>query len=678
MSLVVGTFEKNGKLKKAEYMKITPKDREGDNAASTFMPTDNERDSMSLVREAFYQGYTTMYTPRIEFNDLSLYHRFLYDQFLWNAYQPNNGLPASEDKMNAWRSNALRPIVRNKAVSIAAHASARLLYPKIFAYNEANENQEDSAKAMLALMEYAGEDGNYAYQSLMAIVTALSSPASIGFSEFAEVTRQVKDERNADGTWKYKEILDPEYSGFQFLNVPVDEFYISNFYEPDVQKQDWVIWRKIISYDIASIKYCTAKNWKYVTKGMQTIMDDANKGYYNKYDNHMRRDEVEEIIYWNRAKDLKLVMVNGVLISEYDEANPRKDKKYPFRKFGYGIINPRCFYYKSLAFTLQQDATIINTLYRMIIDGTYLTIMPPMVNKGSEKIGSNVIVPGMTTNLTDKDANLDPIKTATESSLNAGLKVLATVDASASESSQDPLQQGQMPQNSSTAYQISRVEANAATVLGLFVKMIIEYVKQTGELMVGDIVQYLTLVDIAKISGDMPLIYKTFVVNPKGKDGTKRVVFDSNLNPSMTKEQRLSKSFDILDQQGGLKSDTTIYMANPIAFRDLKFSTFVDADVITPRSGEIERQLDLETYDRAINSDVADQEAIYTGLLMASNPKTAKDPEKYLKKVDMSQQMQAPNDPAQALDQAARPMRTPAPPKAALSTLAQSSAAPMG
>lgn len=675
MSLVVGTFEKDGKLKKAEYMKISPKDK--DVIASTYTPTENERNSIALIRKCFYQGYTTMYVPRIEFNDLSTYHRHIYDQFLWNAYQPNNGQPASEDKMNSWRSNALRPVVRNKAVSIAAHASARLLYPKVFAYNEANENHEDSAKAMLALMEYAGEDGNYPYESLNAIIAALSSPASIGFSEFAEVTRVVKDTRNTDGSWNYREILDPEYSGFKFINVPVDELFIANFYEPDIQKQDWIIWRKVITYDTAQLKYGTAPNWKCVTPGMQTIMDDANKGYYNKYDNHMRRDEVEEIIYWSRSKDLKLVMVNGVLLSAYDEANPRKDKKYPFRKFGYGIINPRCFYYKSLAFTLQQDATIINTLYRMIIDGTYLTIMPPMVNKGSEKIGSNVIVPGMTTNLTDKDAALDPVKTATESSLNAGLKVLATVDASASESSQDPLQQGQMPQNSSTAYQISRVEANAATVLGLFVKMIIEYVKQTGELMVGDIVQYLTLVDIAKISGDMPLTYKTFVVNPKGKDGMKRVVFDSNLKPDMTKDEQLAKSFEILDMQGGLKSDTTIYMANPMAFRDLKYSLFVDADTITPRSGEIERQLDLETYDRAINSDVADQEAIYTGLLMASNPKTAKDPEKYLKKVDMAQQMQAPNDPAQALNEVKRPMRTPAPPKAALSTLAQSPAAPV-
>jgi len=665
MSIVTGTFDKQNRLKKAEYLKVDLKK----DAASSYSPSNEEKTAIDLVRKAFYQGYTTMYAPRIEFNDLSTYHRHIYDQFLWNAYQPNNGQPASEDKINSWRSNALRPIVRNKATSIAAHASAKLLFPKVYAYNQQNEEHEDSANVMSTLMEYAANDGGYAMSSLYSIITALSSPASIMFSEYAEVTRKIKDIRGDDGKWTYKEIPDPQYSGFQFINVPVDELFISNWYEPDIQKQDWLIWRKVISYDTAAVKYDGCKNWEYVKPGIQVVMDEVNKGYYNKYDNHMRADDVEEIIYWNRSKDLKLCMVNGVLLSEPDEANPRKDKLYPFSKFGYSIINSRCFYYKSLSFTLQQDATIINTLYRMIIDGTYLAIMPPMVNKGSEKIGSNVIVPGMTTNLTDKDASLEAVRTTSESSLNAGLRVLSTVDASASESSQDPLQQGQMPQNSSTAYQISRVEANAATVLGLLVKMIVDYVKQEGEIIKGDILQYLTLVDIGKITGDTGLTYKTFVVNGQKNGKNKKVIFDGSIPDSMTKQQMTDMSFSILEKEGGLNGKSTIYMVNPTLFRDLNFYTFVDADTITPRSEEIERAFNLETFDRAINSPVADQESIFTDLLMASNPKTAKNPQKYVKK---EQPVQGPLDPLAQQGQEQQTMRTPAAPKAMQNSLAQS------
>lgn len=672
MSIVNGVFEKGGQvLKKADYLKIDPKK----DAPSNYISNDKEKIAIALVRYCYYQGYTTMYTPRIEFNDLSTYHRYVYDQFLWNTYQPNNGQPASEDKINGWRSNAMRPVVRNKAISIAAHASARLLFPKVFAYNQSSELHQDSAKVMSHLMEWAGQQGGYAMASLHAIIAALASPASILFSEYAQVTRTVKDERGDDGEWSTKDIEDAQFSGFQFENVPVDEFYISNFYEPNMQKQDWVIWRKVISYDTASIKYANASmypNFQYVQPGMQTIMDEINKGYYNKYDNHMRRDEVEELIYWNRAKDLKLVLVNGVLLTPYDNANPRNDKMFPFAKFGYGIINSRSFYYKSLSFSLQQDTTIVNTLYRMIIDGTYLSIMPPMVNTGSEKIGANVIVPGLTTNLTDKDAKLDPIRTTTEASLKAGLDVLDTVGASLSESSQDPIQQGQNPATTSTAYQISRIEQNAATVLGFFVKMIVSYVQQTGNLMKGDILQYLTIADAAKIDGDSPLVYKTFVVNTskkgKGPSNT-RMALDGGMKDQMTDKEQEDLSWKILIAQGGLKSDTKLYKVNPSMFRDMDYQVFVDADTLTPRSEELERAFHLETFDRAINSPVADQEKIYTDLLMASDPLTARDPDKYLMK-KAPPQPQNPNDP-NANNAQPQTMRTPAAPKSPVGNLPQ-------
>jgi hypothetical protein len=40
----------------------------------------------------------------------------------------------------------------------------------------------------------------------------------------------------------------------------------------------------------------------------------------------------------------------------------------------------------------------------------------------------------------------------------------------------------------------------------------------------------------------------------------------------------------------------------------------------------------LETYDRAVASPVANQEEIYKDLLMGSNPKTERNPEKYVTK----------------------------------------------
>jgi len=94
---------------------------------SLYTETENEQKVSSLILKDFILGTVNMYTPRVEFNDLSLINRDQYDQMSFNTYQPNNGEAWEGNPQAAWRSRAIRPIVRNKCISIAAHATARLI-----------------------------------------------------------------------------------------------------------------------------------------------------------------------------------------------------------------------------------------------------------------------------------------------------------------------------------------------------------------------------------------------------------------------------------------------------------------------------------------------------------------------------------------------------------------------
>ena len=66
---------------------------------------------------------------------------------------------------------------------------------------------------------------------------------------------------------------------------------------------------------------------------------------------------------------------------------------------------------------------IVNTLYQMVIDGTYLSIFKPMINRGGEIITSDVIVPGAVTTFSDPNADLQAINVGSD--LKAGLETLA-------------------------------------------------------------------------------------------------------------------------------------------------------------------------------------------------------------------------------------------------------------
>ncbi len=596
---------------------------------SNYNPSKEVLDVRAMVLKHFILGTVNMYTPRVEFNDLSLVVRDQYDQMAFNTYQPNNGQPWEGSPQSAWRSRAIRPVVRNKCMSIAAHATARLIFPKVFAFNDNSDEQQDAARILEDLMEWSGDISNYPYTALMRVITAMASPASIGYTEYGEVTRLVKREK-VGGVWKEERVQDEAYPCFMDEVVPVNQLYIQNMYEPDIQKQGYLIWRKVYSFSEAQNKYGQFDNFKYVRPGVQTIFDDANRTFYYVYDPNMRQEDVEEIIYWNKNLDLKIIMVNGVMLTEPDNPNPRNDKLYPFDKFGYEPINNRFFYYKSLSFKLQHDSEIVNTLYQMVIDGTFLSIFKPMVNVGGEIIASDVIVPGAVTTLSDPNADLRAINVGSD--LKAGLETLSVVEKSINESSQEPLQSGQAEGGTQTAYEISKLEQNANTVLGLFLQMIAKHVRDYGKLRIGDILQYLTLPEVAKIEGDASVIYKSFFMKGNAKAGgkNKKIEFKSDMPEKMTEEEHLDASYGVLIEED--EKGMEISKVNPTALRDIKYMVTVSPDILNPRSEDLERAYALEDFDRMIaQPTVFDPEQ--TGkLLLMNNPITKKNIDKYVAK----------------------------------------------
>ena len=618
---------------------------------ASYNPTDEEKKVRQEIVRHFTLGYNTMNTPRREFNDLSVLNRMSVDQMAFNTYQPNNGQSYQGDIVNSWRSNAIRPIVRNKAISVAAHATAHMIFPKIFAQNEASEEQLEAAQVMEDLMEFAADETDYDMLSLYAVIGALVNPASFVYTDYAETYINQKRDKDDNGKWIVQKELCEELSGFQDQVIPVDELYIENFYESNIQKQGWLIWRKVQSYSLMKMKYeSTYENFQYVKPGVQLIFNDANNSFYNVYDTNLRGELCEEVIYWNKGADVKLILVNGVMLTECDNPNPRNDKQYPIAKFGYEPIDEgRCFYYKSLAFKLQQDANIVNTLYQMIIDGTYLNLMPPMINVGGEAITNDVIVPGAVTTLSSPDADLRAVKLS--ENLSAGMTTLTQVEQSVSESSStQPIVSG----HKETAYSMSIIQQEAQTMLGPFVKMISSFVKKFGELRVSDILQYMTILDATKITGseDKEAVYKTFLIPNKlsaGKSKTRKIHFDSSLpTGKISEDDKMQLSMDTLKHEGGKATgesgDREIFRVNPEIFRELEFSCVVTPDIMKPKSDELEKAYLLEEYDRAIQNPLLDQEQVTKDFLLAAYPKSKQNVDKYIKK------QEAPGAPTDAMD----------------------------
>lgn len=607
---------------------INPKDAKN-LELSSYIPSDEDKQVLNMVIDHYARGTNLLNKPRKEFDDLSVIQASQAFQLRFNTYVPNDGRGYEGDPDN-WRSKAIKPIQRNKVISIAAHATARQIFPKIFATDKFNTAQNSAAVVMELLMESAANTSGYDKTFFKAVLSSCVNVSSIVHSEYANVYQNFKTKKDEKtGKYKIEKKINETYSGFQDEVLLPEEVLIENFYEEDIQKQGYIIKRKILSYSQAQIKYSDKPNFKYVKPGMQCL--GSQQGYYYRIDDDLQSVGVEEAIYWNKSLDVRLVVLNGILVTDNDEPNPRSDKMYPLSKFGYEMFgNTNCFYYKSLISKMDKDADIVNTLYRILIDGTLLSIMPPVAISGTDNtVDSTVLSPGSVTTFSSPDTRTQVV--GPTPNLNAGFTMLAKVEESIDQSSATPLQQGIASGGTQTAYEISKLEANAGTVLGLYTKMISDFVLQYGELRKNDILQYQTVADINAIVDNNELVYNTFLV--KTDTGTHKIDFNSEYPEEMDKEEAMNASYDILEQED---NNVSLYKVNPKIFSALKYSCVVKPDIMQPRSEELERALKLDIYSLAIQNPNLDPIKVTEDFLLGAY-KDIKNTKDYMKsqQIDM-------------------------------------------
>lgn len=618
------------------------KDEKIKDAVSLYRPDDATIVVTKMASADYQAGLITQNRPRREFNDRSIITEINVNQQAFNSYVP----PRSDDPDESWRAQTIRPITRNKLISIAAHVTAAIIYPNIFAQNDRDEEDRDAAVVMRDLVEWVIDNSNYSRSFIQAIITALVEPAVIMEAGYAEIFRTIKDKsvkKNKDGKYTYtkKEILDEVLSGFKSYVIPCQELLIANIYEPDIQKQRFLVKTKWIDYKEAKQKYGDHENFKSVVIDSITVFDEKTQCFYDVRTDESKGYLVNETTYYNRTEDLELTFINGILVCDTEACLKRDDKLYPFSKSGYEPLNNgQFFYYKSAANKLGSDQELVDTLYNMILDGAFLAIMPPMALYGSEEVNSSVMIPGVVTSFRDPNTKLESI--APRSDLRAGLETISMVERSMAESSQDSLQAGVGAGGSRTAREVMLLEKNAQVALGLFGKMTMFLVEDFGKLLVGDILQHMTVMQVSGILGENK--YRTFLLNDKQVDGkkvTKKIQFtDEYIGRDEIPEEELEqKKWDLMEEEG-YDGDVRIALVNPDEFRKAKYRVRVSADDLVPKSKALERALNLEAYDRLIQNPIIDQEAVTRDFLIDVFKPGQGD--KYVKK----QEAMPPMDPA--------------------------------
>jgi hypothetical protein len=560
-----------------------------------------------------------------------LVRKHTYPEFNWNGFNEdlisymnemqkrfNSTPPApSDDPDDEWKSNHVQPMTRNKVIAIVASITNAIMKPKASAINDKNEEDTQAALVMEDLITSTFPSTNYDDLFPLAVQEMCVNPGVIIQQDYTHIKRKVKvltpstspDEAPA---YTEKEVTDHTLSGFKMELVPLDEFYISNFYEPDIQKQDFIIRRKILTYDQA---YLNAKDRdgfiKYVQMGMRIYFDNNTNLFFHQQDDFLDGRLVYMDTYYNRQKDLQLTFFNGWLDGQPDAPYHRSktplnrvDKNYPFASSGYERYNSRSFYYMPLTAKLALVQDEMDILHRALTDGTILSIFPPLNVIGAEMEETASIKPGALNSFSRPDSQVQPMNLG--GNLQSGYQLLQDQKRVSDESSQSPQAAGLAQGGRQTLGEVQLLQQNTQIQLGLIGKMIAKLVKGYGDLLVPSILQHMTVGTVLDSVGSLPKYqYNTFIIPEVERMGDKRTsIVDFNAPQPTSKDTEMEQSYKLLKLEK--KKTQTIYQVNPDSFRNTKFTLFVEP-ALEDRTASFSKR--IFAFDRMKNSPQIDQEA---------------------------------------------------------------------
>lgn len=556
---------------------------------SDYNPSAEVVELTKMVKQAYADGRAIQDHPYAELNYKSLLERENLDKQSWLGWNPE---PYSGEE--EWRFSGIRPFTRAKIISTAAHLTANLIVPKVFAQNQFQTEDRAAASVMADLIEYNIKRSNYDTAFLFGVISGLVSP--INFFK-VDYTRGWQEIWNED---KRQQVVDDVLSGFQSSLVSSEDMLFSNAYVFEWQKQDWIIEKGMISYGNAQAEFGQHENFVHVSPGKSVILAEDGS-FYDVED--INDDLVEKVVYKCRTKDIEIPFIGGVYMggnnTEYNpfsHRTPKNKPRYNTVKYGYEPIDAMRFVaYKSLVAKLENDQEAIDREWQDYFDASRISTYPPVITMGAGKMDKSVLGPAIVTNL-DAEAKVEMLDIARP---NNSLQALREALSSGNETSIDPQGAGISSGPQKTAQEAAILQQNQDTNLSIAFKMVSKMVEQVGELFVDDIIHYQTIGEMGEITGEMS--YKTFLLDGKVQSGRTKTSYikftDRWSGIDMSKEEKDMEEYKMLEEAG---DDKIIYEVNPFVFRNIEFFTMVYADKLPFMNEYSIRSEKLATYDRAI------------------------------------------------------------------------------
>ena len=593
-------------------------------AVSIYQPSEAVKTATEEARDDYARGEEILHTSYQELNGYSPIERKNKDDRTFQSFVDES----VDNPAEAWKWIGTRSLARKKAWAMHAHMTANFVIPQVFPQNSSQDEDRQMAEVGRDLVEWTVVNSNYRSQYLLAAMGLLVSPVTYMEVDYLNVYQTIWDKQE-NGNYSKKEILDEIYSGTNCRTLSIDQVLITNAYEQSIQRQRGLVKRRWVEKQELEAKYGEHENWDYVQSGVNSVFNDEDGLFYDVVDED-HKDLVLEVTHLNRRKDKEICYLGGVYMGNQNvDWNPirhrdnRNAPKYNVVPFGYHRVNEHFFYYASMMFEVGWDDKLIDAMYQTVMNREFLDLEQPKLISGIEgNVDTGVTFPGAVITTNNPDARVQSL--VPPRATNA-YNALREIEDSMSEATISETQGAQLPDASQKATTIAAVERNAKILLSGSMKNLGESVAQLGYLLLDNALQHLTTAEVDEISGGLK--YREFVLENQMVDGrkvSKKIRFDEALmGKKMNDEERMEYNMKLLEEAGYPDSKQAIYVLNPLLFSKMRYLVRIEPDEMMPKNEEFDRIIMERLYQLLRQDPLIDPETLVRELVHASRPRNA-------------------------------------------------------
>lgn len=349
------------------------------NAVSTvetyppYQPDEEEQDAIRETLKTIETGYNVLNKGYEYFNGRSLPE--VIDDWTkrWNGY-----IPPMNPLLDQTQSQIFVNFTRNAIIGYLAKVAMNPVQPKIDAVNKKSKLPDKAfAEFLKDANQYSNNFENAPAKFMMSGIECATKGTVIVYEGYMKTTQKEKivDKFDAEtGKYTYKNGQRIIYDNCYQRVVPLEDFFITNAFQPDVQKQPKLVWRERTSYDEAEMEFGHYANWKYVQPG-NFVSGVVNTTFYRETIlTAFGVDQAEILRYYCRSENRHIIMVNGIIL--YDGPIPFKDGKYPFAKSINEPFGVDFFWGNGHPGKYMGEQDLINTFINLMSDKSINSLIP--------------------------------------------------------------------------------------------------------------------------------------------------------------------------------------------------------------------------------------------------------------------------------------------------------------